>query len=120
MIIDKIKNLVFTPSISGLAAFEKVEAGNAVLLDVRELHERKVNYIKGSEHIPVSKVKPKINQLKKFIDKDIIVYCASGIRSKMITALLISNGFKAYNLKGGIDTYLNIENENNTNKSSFT
>ena len=38
-------------------------------------------------------------------NQEIIVYCASGIRSGIATRTLKLNGFNSFNLKGGINSY---------------
>ena len=118
--INKLKNLIFTPTISGKKALQKVKDDNVLFLDVREFIEHKKNSIKGSKHIPTLKVKKKLKELEIYINHDIIVYCASGIRSKMITGLLNTNGFNAFNLKGGINSYLNAKSNDNSKNSNFT
>ncbi len=101
-----IKKLLFLPSITGKKAIEKVNDKSCKLLDVRGINERKNNYIEGSLHIPVGELKVRLNELVKYENQGIIVYCASGIRSRMATRILISNGFNSFNLKGGINSYL--------------
>lgn len=118
--INKIKNLIFTPTVSGKKAVQKAKDGNVLFLDVRESIERKKNIIQNSKHISSLKVKTSIKELEEYINHDIIVYCASGIRSKMITGLLNTNGFNAFNLKGGINSYLNAKSNDNSKSSNFT
>ena len=38
----------------------------------------------------------------------------------MITGLLNTNGFNAFNLKGGINSYLNAKSNDNSKNSNFT
>jgi rhodanese-related sulfurtransferase len=104
-VLKFIKNILFTPSITGEKAVEKVKNDNCKLLDVREPNERKINHIKGSLHIPVGEIKTRLQELEKYRNQEIIVYCASGIRSGMASRTLNSNGFNSFNLKGGINSY---------------
>ena len=120
IMINKIKNLIFTPTVSGKKAVQKAKDGNVLFLDVRESIERKKYIIQNSKHISSLKIKTRIKELEEYINYDIIVYCASGIRSKMTTVFLNANGFNAFNLKGGIKSYLNAENNGNSKNSNFT
>ncbi|CAC9536520.1 Rhodanese-related sulfurtransferase [uncultured Gammaproteobacteria bacterium] len=94
-----------------LKKYENIEVNNAVtlmdeknliILDVREVKERKKEgYIENAVHIPLSQVKNKLDTLDN--SKKVLVYCRSGSRSAHISGLLTRNGFEqVYNLKGGI------------------
>jgi rhodanese-related sulfurtransferase len=80
-----------------------------VMLDVRTNQERNQNHIKGSVHIPINDLMSKIDKLEKYRDQEIICYCHSGSRSFTAAALLLKNGFKAANMKGGIAAW-NFQN----------
>jgi sulfur-carrier protein adenylyltransferase/sulfurtransferase len=70
------------------------------LLDVRELNEYQIKNI-GGKLIPLNEVATNLNKLSK--EKELVVHCASGIRSKKAIAILKENGFtKVYNLKNGL------------------
>jgi len=101
-----LKNL-FTPkpSVNGKEAYDRVTGKKAILLDVRESIERRGNHIKDSIHIPLAQVKSRLKELNQYKNKEIIVYCASGIRSSLASSVLIQNGFNAFNLSGGISGY---------------
>ena len=103
--LNFFKNIIKNPSITGPEALQKVKSGKSVLLDVREENEWKLNSIKGSLHIPVGEVKKRLFELKQYEDLEIIVFCVSGARSSMASAILNSNGFNALNLLGGIGAY---------------
>ena len=75
---------------------------NVVFLDVRTEKERKQNLIKGSYHIPVTDIKEKEQELKKFKDAEIICYCQTGSRSLSAASKLKKMGFNASNLSGGM------------------
>ena len=93
------------PSVNGQEAFTRVENKKAILLDVRENIERRNNHIKDSLHIPLAQIKSRVKELNQYKNKEIIVYCASGIRSSLASSVLIQNGFNAFNLSGGISVY---------------
>lgn len=89
----------YTPS----DAYAKVKKErNVVFLDVRTERERKQSVIRGSYHIPVTDLKEKGQELKKFKDAEIICYCQTGGRSLNAASKLKKMGFNASNLSGGM------------------
>lgn len=75
-----------------------------LLLDVRNPGELKnVGYLEGAINIPVDQLRQRIGELPK--DKEIIIYCAVGLRGNVAYRQLVNNGFKARNLIGGYRTY---------------
>ncbi|MDX2506877.1 MAG: rhodanese-like domain-containing protein [Gammaproteobacteria bacterium] len=78
------------------------EAGS-VILDIREDKEYQSGHIKDSIHIPLSSLSSRINELKKYKEKNIILGCRSGSRSSRACGMLKKNGFeKIHNLRGGV------------------
>ena len=84
------------------AAAKVKKERNVVFLDVRTEKERKQSNIKGSHHIPVTDIKVRGQELKKFKDAEIICYCQTGSRSLSAAAKLNKMGFNASNLSGGM------------------
>ena len=75
---------------------------NAVLIDVRWPDEVRAASINGSIHIPLHQLEKRMAELPK--DKEIIVYCHTGQRSRFATIMLLCNKFTdVRNLVGGID-----------------
>ena len=76
-----------------------------ILLDVREENERdiaKINY--NCRHIPMEDVTTRYEELQK--DKNIVIYCHSGVRSFQVCRLLEMYGFaRVRSLVGGIDAW---------------
>ncbi|MEZ5186556.1 MAG: rhodanese-like domain-containing protein [Candidatus Nanopelagicales bacterium] len=87
------------PSVSASDAREWVRSG-AQLVDVRETGEWNAGHAPQAVHIPTSQVSQRINRLKK--DKDIVVVCRSGNRSRSVTSMLRKQGYEAFNLSGGM------------------
>ncbi len=82
-----------------------IESGSDryVFLDVREVQEREISNIDGSEHIPMNTIPQNLDKLKSLDDKEIVVYCQHGVRSLMVIDFLQSAGFEnLINLDGGI------------------
>lgn len=92
------------PSVSAEEARELFRGG-AQLIDVRENSEWNAGHAPQALHVPASQVSAKSNRLKK--DKDIIVVCRSGNRSRGVTSQLRSLGYEAFNLSGGMRAWQN-------------
>jgi rhodanese-related sulfurtransferase len=85
-------------------ARSRVKAGS-VLLDVRTAAERKHGSISGSMHIPLHELAAKMKTLERHKSRELIVYCASGSRSRTAAAQLKKAGFSSANLKGGFGAW---------------
>ncbi|WP_405605079.1 molybdopterin-synthase adenylyltransferase MoeB [Polaribacter sp. Asnod1-A03] len=70
------------------------------LLDVREIYEHE-DYNIGGKNIPLDELENRLHEVD--FSKPLVVYCASGIRSKKAIDILIKNKTKTklLNLKGG-------------------
>ncbi|WP_041727328.1 FAD-dependent oxidoreductase [Caldicellulosiruptor bescii] len=81
---------------------EKMQKGeDFIVLDVRTPEQYKAKHIKGAINIPLEMLYEKMNELSR--EKQIIVYCNSGVSSNIAQNILQQNGFrKVYNLSGGI------------------
>lgn len=80
-----------------------IASGNGIVLDVRTPEEVAQGIIPDAYVIDIyqSGFEEKIQSLPK--DKEVYVYCASGVRSRQAAEILLNNGFpKVYNLSGGI------------------
>ena len=91
-----------TPAISTAEGVDFYGDPNNIFLDVRTLDEHKTISIPNSLIIPVQELESRVNELKKYKDQNIVVYCRSGNRSRTGTEILINNGYNAVNLSGGI------------------
>ena len=81
----------------------KVESGNGIILDVRTPGEVAQGYIENSVIIDIydQNFIAELNKLPK--DKEVYVYCASGVRSVQAAEILQQNGFThIYNLREGL------------------
>ncbi len=104
-----IKGYIFAnfERISPKDAYEWIKKDkDVVVLDVRTYEEYKNDgHIKGAILIPLNQLKDKIDELKQYKDKKIIVYCRSGNRSVMASRILSNLGFKVFNMDGGINAW---------------
>ena len=86
--------------------FDEIDnlSDDQVLLDVRNPGELKSSgYLEGAINIPVDQLRQRMGELAK--DKEIVIYCAVGLRGNVAYRQLVNNGFKACNLIGGYRTY---------------
>ena len=88
------------------------ENKNYLLLDVRTPGEyadtsqythMNMGRIKGAVNINIDSFSQHLQELKKYSDKNIFVYCSHSQRSRRVSKLLSDNGFKnVYNINGGM------------------
>jgi len=85
----------------------RIQRGDKVLvLDVRTHEERESGSIEPSIHIPIHEIEARLAELEPWRHSDIVVYCHHGVRSEMVRAFLLREGFdNPINLAGGIDAY---------------
>ncbi len=97
--------------IAPAVAQQKLQAGEAVLIDVREPGERKSGVAGPAVLLPGSDLLGERRQWKPFLaankNKELILYCASGIRSGNAAMILRKEGFKTANL-GGLSRWRDI------------
>ncbi len=72
-------------------AREMIEKKEVILIDVRTQNEYDLMHVKNSINIPVNEIEQKIFQLEQ--DKNLMVYCSSGARSKTSIQILNNLGY---------------------------
>ena len=72
-------------------------------LDVRTLKEHENKSIPNTDCIPVQKLAQRIEELNKYRNKTVIVYCRSGNRSSAAVKILNKHGFNSFNMIDGIN-----------------
>lgn len=99
-------------SASGVANLSPNEAvllinrANAVVLDVRDDAEFASGHITDARHIPLAQLDARINEIRRFKDKAILVNCQVGGRSSKACDVLRKHEFsKIYNLQGGLNAW---------------
>ena len=77
---------------------------NPQLLDVREPWEFEKCHLEGSLLVPMRQIPQAMQDLNQ--DREIVVICHHGIRSRAVAAYLTNNDFShVINLSGGIDEW---------------
>jgi rhodanese-related sulfurtransferase len=92
----------FTPR--QLEAHLRESATPPLLLDVREPWEFEIAHIEGSTLVPLGQVPRMVN--REDPDREVVVICHHGIRSRNAGRFLEHHGFtRVINLAGGIDAW---------------
>lgn len=83
---------------------ENFDREKQILLDVREELELIGGKFENSINIPLSQLRKRVAELPK--DKEILTYCAVGLRGYIASRFLISKGYKVKNIAGGFKSKL--------------
>lgn len=105
LVIFVLRPLLFGgPRVSAKDAQTRVEAGTAVLVDVREPGEWASGVAAPAALLPMSDLRGPRKHWAEFLrknkDKELILYCASGMRSGMLAMTLKKEGYTVSNLGG--------------------
>ena len=92
-------------TIEGKDAVNLVDNSEYYFLDVRTMREHADGAIPNTDCIPLQEIEQRLSELNDHKDKKIIVYCRSGNRSGKATKILKENGFDAFNLIGGMNSW---------------
>jgi len=83
--------------------FENFDPETQIRLDVRDEIEIEGGSVPGAINIPLDFLRSRFAELDK--NKEIIVFCAVGLRGYIASRMLIQKGYKVRNLVGGIKMY---------------
>lgn len=79
-----------------------------LMLDVREADEVETGKVKGAVHIPRGFLELKIEGVEKNRDREVIVYCAGGVRSALAAKSLVEMGYtNVTSMAGGFTAWKN-------------
>ena len=96
--------------ISVTEAKEKLDAGAAVLVDVREPGEFAEVHATGARLIPVNTVLGEIKQIRQYADgKEVLFICKSGQRSALAAEFAAAGGLsdvEMFNVEGGTQAWV--------------
>ena len=90
----------------GLEELKQLQKEGAVIIDVRSPQEYREGHIDGAISIPEYDIKKEAEKRIINKNKDIVVYCSSGGRSKKAQKQLRKLGYsQVYNLYNGLTNY---------------
>lgn len=99
---------------------------DVIFLDVRTPEEfngtaeQKFGAIKNAINIPVQELEQRMNELEKYKDREIIVYCSHSRRSPRASYLLSQKGFKhVTNMNDGMSVWKDQVKDNKCNEKLF-
>ena len=103
-------------TISADQAYKMVQEKKCNLIDIRELNELELaGRVEGANHIPMGNIEILLDpnsdvfingQIDK--DKEVVLFCAGGIRSEMSVKSLTEKGFKNIShIEGGFGSIIN-------------
>lgn len=85
-------------------AKQRIDAGGAVILDVRTQEEYDEGHIDGAIRLEYNDFDEQLTEILPDKSAQILIYCRSGNRSRIATEYLISNGYTdVYDFGGIID-----------------
>ncbi len=88
--------------INAVTAADKLNKGEALLIDVREDHEWGAGHAKGAKHLGRGIIERDIEKEIPDFDQPIICYCGGGYRSAMVVDNLQKIGYrKVWSMTGG-------------------
>lgn len=90
--------------ISPQEALAFIKKGNVQVIDVRQPGEWATGHVEGAQLIPVDSLFERIGEVAE--DKDIIFYCAVGVRSGLACEIGAAMGrTRCHNIEGGIEAW---------------
>ena len=103
-------------TINANEAYQMVQEKKCNLIDIRELNELELTgRVEGANHIPMGNLETlldpdsdvyKNGQIDK--DKEVVLFCAGGVRSEMSVKSLIAKGYKNIShIEGGFGSISN-------------
>ena len=111
--LNKLKFIMKKRSIRSINKYDinekelyNMQKQGAVIIDVRSPQEYKESHIDGAISVPEYEIKSKARNILQDTDETIVVYCASGIRSKRAQEALNQMGYNnVFNLYNGLEKY---------------
>ncbi len=92
--------------LSPFAATQMLNSGEAVFVDVRSDNEFKSGHIINARNMPANNFDKHIHELEKHKEKDVIVYCESGMRAQKVISKLRKSGFTSvHTIAGGLGAW---------------
>lgn len=93
------------PSLSHHDVTQLVNSDEGILIDIRDSKSFKAGHIAGAINIPSEKLSTRMNELKPFKDKKIILVDKLGQGTGTVGRTLKTEGYDAARLNGGISQW---------------
>jgi rhodanese-related sulfurtransferase len=84
-----------TPRIKQEALLDRIDAKDAsmIILDVRTPEEFAAGHVPGAINIPYTHLPARLSELPDAGDKEIVIYCATGVRSERAAERMREQGY---------------------------
>lgn len=108
LIFAVVSHAADTPRIDQAALLKRIEKKDPslVVLDVRTPEEYRAGHVPGAINIPYTHLPSRISEIADASDKDIVLYCATGVRAEKGAERLRENGFtKLLHLDGDMKAW---------------
>jgi rhodanese-related sulfurtransferase len=79
---------------------EMLEAGEVLIIDIREAKEWEHGRVPGARHFEIDEVSLNADSIDK--SKPVVFQCRTGSRSEMVAAAFRQSGWDAYNMEDGL------------------
>ncbi|NOW03450.1 CoA-disulfide reductase [Clostridium beijerinckii] len=96
---------------------DSLDKEKSAIIDIREEFELVTGTLKNSIHIPLEKLRDRLNEIPR--NKDIYVTCQVGLRGYIACRILEQNGIKCTNIDGGMKTYLYVKRAKEMIRNQF-
>ena len=84
---------------------DETEREKYLVIDVREDYEYKAGHVPYAINISVQEIESRISEISDWKEKNVIVICRSGRRSRTAAEILVKNGFKKIFDADGVSKY---------------
>ena len=89
-----------------LAQYLDSALGSPLLVDVREHWEFDICHLPDSKLVPMQDIPTNVSRGQLPLDRDIVVICHHGVRSRHVASYLEHHGYqRVINLAGGVDAW---------------
>ena len=99
----------YAGGVKGLSPYQATQLmndGETLFVDVRDDSEFKKGHVLDALNIPLGSMDKRVHELEKYKEKEVVLYCDTGMRSQRASAKLKKGGFnKLHNLSGGCLLY---------------
>lgn len=95
------------PNLSNTEAVTLINRQHALVLDVRDAAEFATGHLADAKNIPLGELEGRLQELKKYQQKPVLVHCQRGARGTKACTILRAAEFKdIYHLKDGLDGWV--------------